>query len=249
MTVASIPNRPAGSAPRAIADMLANFDAVTNVINGHLDETNMDPAAGYTRGKGRTVGGGGGGVNLVNGDSVLVVPNTTLFLPSAAAASQWVSIFCSSTVSYNTVFLQTSVGGQLIYGPGHETGTTSISLGMPSKGMTLVANGGAWFVISGEADSGWTAISLSAGVSSSGSVAPAVRQKGNQYLFRGAMNGSGVGALGNTAIAPPRTIFFKGGLNVSGGTTFPAFCTWSTGGALSAPATAAIVLDDVVINI
>ena len=41
MTIAVIPNRPAGTAVRSIEQILANFDAITNVINGNIDYSNL----------------------------------------------------------------------------------------------------------------------------------------------------------------------------------------------------------------
>lgn len=43
MTQVSIPNRPLGSDTRSIEMILADFDAITAVINGELDATNMSP--------------------------------------------------------------------------------------------------------------------------------------------------------------------------------------------------------------
>lgn len=45
MTVAVIPNRPLGSEARSITAILANFDAITKVINGEIDGTNNIKAA------------------------------------------------------------------------------------------------------------------------------------------------------------------------------------------------------------
>lgn len=39
MTVVNIPNRPIGSEDRSIAAILADFDAITNVVNGQIDGT------------------------------------------------------------------------------------------------------------------------------------------------------------------------------------------------------------------
>jgi hypothetical protein len=44
MTLVTIPNRPAGTDQRSIELILADFDAITDVVNGHLDSTNMEPS-------------------------------------------------------------------------------------------------------------------------------------------------------------------------------------------------------------
>lgn len=41
MTLITIPNRPAGTDVRSIEQILADFDAITSVVNGNLDVTNL----------------------------------------------------------------------------------------------------------------------------------------------------------------------------------------------------------------
>lgn len=41
MTTIVIPNRPAGGDARSIASLLANFDAITSVVNGNIDSANI----------------------------------------------------------------------------------------------------------------------------------------------------------------------------------------------------------------
>jgi len=45
MTFVTIPNRPAGGDVRAIEQILADFDAITAVVNGNLDQNNFAPGA------------------------------------------------------------------------------------------------------------------------------------------------------------------------------------------------------------
>lgn len=45
MPTVTIPNRPVGSDVRSIAAILANFDAITSVINGGLDGTNISDSS------------------------------------------------------------------------------------------------------------------------------------------------------------------------------------------------------------
>lgn len=41
MTLITIPNRPAGTDVRSIEQILANFDAITEAVNGNIDYTNL----------------------------------------------------------------------------------------------------------------------------------------------------------------------------------------------------------------
>ena|SRR5437867_688328 len=92
MPTITIPNRPSGASPRAVADILADFDAILTVVNGQLDKDNV-------------------ATSLMN----LLVPVGTIH-PYAGAASPTGFLLCDgaaiSRATYATLFaaISTSYG-------------------------------------------------------------------------------------------------------------------------------------------
>src|ERR1700690_2359304 len=87
MTLITIPNRPSGSSVRSIEQILADFDAITAVVNGNLDISNF-PAGGLP-GKGKTVYGRTSGDYGTTSGTPAYIDSTnlsiTLALPVAAS--------------------------------------------------------------------------------------------------------------------------------------------------------------------
>lgn len=54
MTVATIPNRPLGTDPRSVSAILADFDAITAVVNGNLDGDNLSALTAQSAGVNRS---------------------------------------------------------------------------------------------------------------------------------------------------------------------------------------------------
>jgi hypothetical protein len=120
MTLITIPNRPSGSTVRSIEQILADFDAITDVVNGGLDRlTNITPGAGVAKG---AITGTGlfpptNTPTLITGLSIV-----TAAILSGEDLLVWLNLFC--TPSSN------SVGGYLTLngtseGAGMETTITN----------------------------------------------------------------------------------------------------------------------------
>lgn len=101
MTTITIPNRPAGTDDRSIEDILANFDAITTVVNGNLSDANFTNWAPLSF----TPTIGAGTTPPVIGNSSLIGRYITfgkfcLFRVSIILGSTFTSVGCTGAYSF-----------------------------------------------------------------------------------------------------------------------------------------------------
>lgn len=194
MSTITIPNRPAGTDVRSIEQILANFDAITNGVNGNLDTTNLSATAAIKRSQ---MAGGFGNLKLTNqgnytasdGDWVNSTGGgTTINLPPTPAVNATVAVTSASNA---TGANPTTVNGNgnNIYGKGSNTAWSSIGFGTPNETIMFMFLGGSWQMVVGELDTGWVNITLINGWAAlAGSFIPQYRRRGNGVQFRGGLS-------------------------------------------------------------
>lgn len=212
MTAVTIPNRPVGTDARAIALILADFDAITTVVNGQLDHNNLAANAGITFGQlapgaGRlTVTDISTNTAAVSGHMYVVgagAPIVTLPAPAADAVVGVVAAAGPATIG---------VSGGIIFGKGVPSPFTSLTLGTLGSYVVLQSDGTNWFVVSGEQDTGWSATPLTLGAGWSSGGTHGVRVVGDRVWLRGTLSSSlGGGAtslMGTLAVGfrPPQQV-------------------------------------------
>lgn len=122
MPFVTIPNRPSGGDIRAIEQILADFDAITEVINGNLDAT-----------------------NFVSGPSVIFFPGLIMAYGGATAPAGW--LMCNGQPVSRTQYsgLYAAIGTAYGAGDGSTTFNVpnmigSIPIGADPGGSVLISN-------------------------------------------------------------------------------------------------------------
>lgn len=135
---------------------------------------------------------------LTWGQSVVASPSTTMTLPTITAGVM-VAVTALSTVTGATPVTITGAASS-IFGLGLN-GVTSFTLGSPGAHVVLQSDGTHWYVVGGQQDTGWVALStmsLNVNLAAAGSITPAARVLGDRVMLRGALN-VGVSGLASSA--------------------------------------------------
>lgn len=210
MTVITIPNRPAGTDQRSIELILADFDAITDVVNGGLDATNMSAAFLATFASGTALSAPSGNVNALPGNTYVMGGGHTVTLPAATGLGALpVDVWANGSASGASPVTVTC--SENIFGEGYE-GTTWL-IGTQYKSVRFLPDGpgSVWFAF-GEFDSGWKDITpnCSAGIapdqlsiSPYGLTGPTeFRKKGNELEFQGGLTNTTSGSITLLATLP-----------------------------------------------
>lgn len=141
MSLITIPNRPVGTDERSIEDILANFDAITTVVNGDLDSTNFTNLALSTY----TPALGAGTTAPVKGNSSVIGKYLQLgklcwFQIWYQVGSTFTTVGCTGAYSLTLPFTGAADGSTtLIPAYVHDGGT-----GVSWTGMAYTANSNAF---------------------------------------------------------------------------------------------------------
>ncbi len=130
---------------------------------------------------------------------VIAAGGVTVTLP-AATAGTLIGVVGGSTATASTV---SSSGGALIYGVGISAlGKTTFPLSNMT-GVLLLVIGTAWYIVSGQQDTGWVALTLASGIVASGAptATPAARLRGDKVELSGTLNTSSGSWASSTTFA------------------------------------------------
>lgn len=145
-----------------------------------------------------------GSASVTRGQSVIASPSTTQTLPSASAGAL-VAITALSTVTGAT---PVTVSGSKIYGVGLSNASTFL-LGTPGAHAVLQSDGTNWYVVGGQQDTGWVALSLSTGMTATGgsnftsAYTPSARLIGSRVWLKGAIQQGSTGNSGSSIATVP----------------------------------------------
>lgn len=158
MALVTIPNRPIGSDARSIAQMLANFDAVTDQVNGNVDGNNLSLGTRQALGVSDTTAVRRGSSVITASEApttswaVLATPDrvSNIVLPSAGLIKVSYVAFANKTVGTGSnlfamlVKLNTSQPyGQAGGGMSTLFGRLAISSGLAASRHLIIATSGA----------------------------------------------------------------------------------------------------------
>lgn len=148
------------------------------------------------------VASGAGSVNVFDGQLLcLTSTGQTVHLPPVAQGAM-VGVFANSAVSGSNFHVITSAGGAAAINCVGQLGSVpTIALGTPGAAVLLYSDGGSWFIIAGQKDSGWVPLTLNADWAAfSGYYTPSVRLQGDTVRLKGALEFATGG--GNIATLP-----------------------------------------------
>jgi hypothetical protein len=146
-----------------------------------------------------------GPLSYVNGSSNMTVPNltyvnaaagVTITLPNWPQGGFIVVTAASGVTAGNPV----TVASANIYGDGLSD-ATSFPIGVPGVTVLLIGNGSSWHMI-GQQDTGWVALTLPSGVSSSGGDTASGRIVGSRLLLKGELTNNSAGSITTWATLP-----------------------------------------------
>ena len=174
---------------------LAALPAVGTVEHGHLYRTTDKNTLQWSNGSvwapvGLTWVTTAISTSVVNGQWLYAVGGTTITLPTPALNS----VVAISAQGSATGASPVTVSGTNIWGLGL-AGASSFTLGISQAFAILQSDGTNWFILSGQQDTGWVALSLGGGVSAGGGYTPTARLVGSTvYLSGGPLTGSAITA-------------------------------------------------------
>lgn len=168
------------------AKVATDMTTIQTWANGNVDSTNLSSTAAITRSQ---MAGGFGNLayttvavptSAVDGTFYVVTAATTITLPTPTI-NRTIGVF-NNVAGVVTV---TASSGVIV---GLGLTAASFSLGGGNAAVILLANGTNWVIASGQQDTGWVALSLTASVTAEATFyVPAARLQGDTVRLRGAM--------------------------------------------------------------
>ncbi|OAI39921.1 hypothetical protein AYO39_02265 [Actinobacteria bacterium SCGC AG-212-D09] len=183
--------------------MAANFTLLQTLLNGNLDSTNLGATAGITLGQ-LAAGVGRMTATASSAGTVTAADGQILFLTGTAQTVNLPAV--SGGVTLAVMALNTGLtgatthsihsGGANVNYVGQVGTGTGIFLGTPGARLVFYSDGGSWFVISGQQDTGWVPLALTANFIAAGGVyTPAVRLQGDVVRLKGGVQNNTGGAF------------------------------------------------------
>jgi hypothetical protein len=185
---------PAVGNPNTTEDpkIASNFTVLETLLNGNLDTENL--AVALTQGL-FTIRSVLVSTTLAIGDLAVCGPSVLATLPTPTSADQVVGVYAASNVTGATS-CTVNAGSATIFWPGGNSST--LPLGLPDSYVLLRSlSTSAWILLGGGPDTGW--VPVTGAVTTSGAVAPAVRNIGGHVIGRGAFTV-------NSSVAPGSAI-------------------------------------------